>query len=201
MQLCCISLAPCSPYLGSMIRILKCAVIVGMWVACGAKAHEAHVHGMAKLEVVQDDSVLTVHLESPLANFFGFERAPRTSKERDAVQRGMERLRDGDAIFVTSPAAGCRLKSVAFDFGALTPAFTAAAGQHSSLASTAPPGNEHADLDAEYTFNCKTPEALHQMDVKLFEVFPGLGRINVQLVTPKSQAGGNLTRGSSRLSW
>lgn len=184
-----------------MIRIPKYAAIVAVFVACGAKAHEAHVHGIAQLEVALEDFALTVHLESPLANFFGFERAPRTSKEKDAVRQGMERLRDGDAMFVTSPAAGCRLQAVAFDFGALTPAFTAAAGGPSSSVSTAPPGNEHADLDAEYTFSCKAPAALRQIDVKLFEVFPGLTRINVQLVTPKSQAGGNLTRANSRLSW
>ena len=140
-----------------------------------------------------------MRLESPLANLFGFERAPRTPAERTAVQQGLARLRDGDAMFVMSPAAGCRLQSVKLDFGALTPAFETVDGKSAPPPAAATDG--HADLDADYTFHCKAPEALRQIDVALFDPFPGIQRVGVQLVTPKSQAGATLTRANRRLSW
>lgn len=166
-----------------------------------ANAHEAHVHGAAKLEVAQEGPSLTVHLESPLINLFGFERAPRSAAERAVVQQAVARLRDGEAIFMMSPPAGCRLESVQLDFGALTPAFTAASESAAKALPASDSGGEHADLDADYSFGCKTPAALHQIDVRLFEAFPGVMRVAVQLVTPKAQAGTTLTRDNSKLSW
>ena len=113
--------------------------------------------------MAQEGSVLVVHLEAPLTNLVGFERAPRSAAEKAVAQQAMARLRDGEAIFVTSPAAGCHLESVQLDFGALTPAFTAASDSAAKASPGATPGGEHADLDADYTFRCTAPAALHQI--------------------------------------
>lgn len=179
------------------------AALAALLMMAGAGAHEAHVHGAAKLDVVQDGAVLTVHLASPLMNLFGFEHAPHGAAEQAAAQQGMARLRDGEKLFVASPAAGCRLESVRFDFGSLNRAFMPA-GDGTAVAAVAPQAaarDEHADLDADYTFRCKAASALRQIDVKLFDAFPALQRAAVQLVTPAKQAGATLTRAGYRLAW
>ncbi|WP_420995037.1 DUF2796 domain-containing protein [Cupriavidus sp. 30B13] len=179
------------------------AALAAFLLAAGAGAHEAHVHGAARLDVVQDGAVLTVHLESPLMNLFGFEHAPRSAAEQAAAQQAMARLRDGGGLFVTPPAAGCRLESVQFDFGPLNRAFMPAGGSAPGpmQAAQAASGGEHADLDADYTFRCKAAAGLRQLDVKLFDAFPALQRATVQLVTPARQAGATLTRAGYRLTW
>ncbi|MGT2455518.1 ZrgA family zinc uptake protein [Cupriavidus basilensis] len=87
----------------------------------------------------------------PLENLFGFERALRSAAEKAVAQQAMARLRDGEAIFVTSPAAGCHLESVRLDFGA-TPAFTAASDSAAKASPGATLGGNHADLNADYKF-------------------------------------------------
>src|SRR5687768_2134293 len=78
-------------------------------VAC---AGEAHVHGHGSLDVAVDANLLTLRLESPLDSFVGFERAPRSEKERAAIRRMAQALR-AESAFVPSTAAKCRLKDVA----------------------------------------------------------------------------------------
>ena len=59
-----------------------------------AMAHEpgAHVHGVATLQVTQDQDTLSIDLDSPLDNLLGFEHAPRTDKQKQAVQQMIENL-------------------------------------------------------------------------------------------------------------
>ncbi|MEB0165056.1 DUF2796 domain-containing protein, partial [Glaciimonas sp. CA11.2] len=38
-----------------------------------AIAHEAHVHGVGKLDVAIDGAQITLHLDTPLINLLGFE--------------------------------------------------------------------------------------------------------------------------------
>jgi choline dehydrogenase-like flavoprotein len=75
-------------------------------------AHDAHVHGLAALDLAIKGKQLSVHLDSPLANFIGFEHPPGTDAERQLVVDADARLRDGARLFVASAAARCTLTAV-----------------------------------------------------------------------------------------
>lgn len=193
-----------SARLPALFRPTTCAPAVAaltLTLAPVAHAHDAHVHGAARLDVVMDGSTLTAHFASPLANVLGFEHAPRAPAEIASARRAIARLRDGPAMLATSPAAGCVLNSVRLDFGALSPAFDRLDGTPAPASSAATAGDGHADLDAEYVFQCRAPAALRQIDVRLFGAFPALRRIDVQQVTPGRQARHVLTPEKARLSW
>ena len=164
-----------------------------------AIAHEAHVHGVGKLDVAIDGAQLTLHLDTPLANLLGFEHAAKSPKDRQAAQKMARQLRDGRKVFVTTPAAECKPTSIKLVSAAINPLLLgelpAPATANASIKSA------HADLAADYVFQCAKPEKLESIDVTLFSQFKGFKKIDVQMVTPKKQLAATLTPAVFRLSW
>src|SRR5438046_9171683 len=83
MQHCCTS-AAINNMKGLMKRVLfGCATGA---LLCTALAHEAHVHGVGKLDVAIDGSQVILHLDTPLANLLGFAHAATSTKDREATR-------------------------------------------------------------------------------------------------------------------
>lgn len=153
-----------------------------------ARAAEAHVHGQARLAVAIDGGTLTLLLASPADSLTGFEHSPRTAQEHAAVAAMRQHLERADALFQPSPAAACRLSGVTLV---------------SPLLGDAPePGHAgHADLDGTFVFRCAHPERLNDLDVRLFERFPRLKRLNVEIAGPNGQKALQLRAGQTRAVW
>jgi hypothetical protein len=156
--------------------------------AHGHREHDPHVHGVAELNVVVDADSLLVELNTPAANLVGFEHPPQTDAQRNAVAEARRTLEDGAALFVPSASAECVQIShlVTLDLGS--------ADDHDHAHD-----DVHADAHGEWAFTCAKPASLSQLDVKLFERFPGKEQLRVQLVTPSGQRGVELTPGRHRL--
>lgn len=150
--------------------------------------HHAHVHGVAKLEVAVDGGNLSLHLETPLDGVLGFEHAPRNDKERAAANQMRKKLADAGKLFAPTTAAQCTLKSVQIDAAALD-------------AKPATGNAEHADLNADFLFTCAQPAKLTGMDVRLFQAFPNMRRIDAQVVSAKGQKATRLSSKMRFLSW
>lgn len=145
----------------------------------------AHVHGEARLEIAIDGNILAIHFESPLEGLLGFERAPRTAAERQAVQTMKVRLEAPDMLFSLPPEAACTAKPPQLD----SPVFAdkAAAG--------------HLDLDADYSWQCGKPSALRGIGTRLFVEFPRFKRIKVEFVGPSGQKSGHMTPNQASYTW
>ena len=61
--------------------------VLALAAALAAPGAWAHTHGEAQIDVVLEDTQLSLYLHSPLEVFLGFERAPRTAAEKNAVQQ------------------------------------------------------------------------------------------------------------------
>lgn len=59
----------------------------------------------------------------------------------------------------------------------------------------------HAELEAAWQFRCARPQALRGIEVRLFQVFPDLQRIDAAVAAPGGQSGARLSPGSTRLAW
>ena len=151
----------------------------------------AHVHGVAKLEVAVDGGNLSLRLESPLEGLLGFEHAPRNDQERATVVEMRKKLADAGKLFAPTTAAQCTLKSV--QVAAPTLDAKPAASQNTAA--------KHADLDADFLFNCAQPAKLTGLDVRLFQAFPNMRRIEAQVVTAKGQKATRLSAKMRFLSW
>jgi len=156
-----------------------------------ALAHEAHVHGVGKLDVALDGNTLSLHLDSPLVNLIGFEHAANSPKDKQAAQAMARTLRNAAAVFVTTPSAECKLSSVQLDSAAIAPDLLG--GAKASKPAAHDDHDGHADMDADFSFQCAHPERLQRIEVKLFDAFKGFNSIDVQLVTAKRQGAAKLT--------
>ncbi len=163
-----------------------------------ANAHEAHVHGVGTLDVAIDGAQLNLHLDSPLMNLLGFEHPANSEKDQLAAKKMAQQLRDAGNIFLTTTDAQCKLASVKLESAALTPALL---GEPVSTKKSIAAPSEHADMNADFIFQCAHPERLKTIDVKLFSMFQGFQKINVQMVTPKKQLAATLTPSAFRISW
>lgn len=147
-----------------------------------AAAQHAHEHGQLRLSIAVDGEQLSIALEAPLDSLVGFERAPRTDAERRSAAAALARLRDASALFTPDAAARCTAQPVDLDAGLLAPGAAAA------------PPQEHADLEANYSFRCTQPAQLRALQTTLLDAFPRAARINVQVAGPRGQRKATLQR-------
>lgn len=182
------------------VLAMQVLAVFALSIAPGhALAQHSHSHGVGKLNIAIDGANLTLRLELPLEDLVGFERAPRDDKERETIRRAADSLRRADALFVPTAAAGCTLAAVQLASPILAPELLGDA------AAPKPPANAktggHAELTADVAFRCSAPAALKGIEVKLFDAFKRVKRLNVQRVGPTSQKSGRLTPSTRRLEW
>ena len=129
-------------------------------------------------------------LDAPADSLLGFEHAPRTPREREAAVQVKRSLEATAALFRPAATAGCtpvqaRIRSPLFDAAP-------AAGSRS---------DGHADIEAEYTFRCSTPARLRELRVDLFDAFPRLQRLQVEVAAPGGQTAARLTPRQRVVRW
>jgi hypothetical protein len=158
-----------------------------------ASAHElgAHVHGIATLQVAVDEKTVTLDFSSPLDNLLGFEHLPRDDKQKAAVKSMAESLNKAELLFIPTTDAQCTLQSVKLDSLVL----------NSKSTQDKEEAGGHADLDGEFVFTCKQSGKLHDLEVKLFDTFPNLHQIKVEVATLKKQASAKLTPEQRHVNW
>ena len=142
-----------------------------------AWAQHSHVHGQARLDVAIDGPLLTLSFESPLDSLVGFEHRPRTAAQKQAAEAAINRLRDAAALWGADAAAQCSATETTLDVDALQPSATPAAAV----------ATEHAEASARYAFRCAAPDQLKVLTHSLFEAFPRLQRLDVQVAGPRGQ--------------
>ena len=182
-----------------MQRLLIALLVFAPWLAM---AEGPHQHGAARLEVVTDGTTLTVTLDSPLDNLVGFERGPRTAAERSAVQAMATALHGGATLLQPTPAAGCTLRGVALASDVIDPALLAKGAPLASGPGRPPAAGGHADLQATFSFDCRTPAALKGVALGgLFQAFARLRQLDAVVVAPGVQRSFKPTLAKPAIQW
>lgn len=171
-------------------RALTCAAVLGLTLGLGAAAQAAgaHEHGVLRLDIAVEGNRVLLELNSPLDSLLGFERAPRTDAERQKTELALKALRDGAAVFRIDGKAGCTLGKVDLRSAPLQ------LGQAAKVAA-----GDHGDLEGTYEFNCRGGAQAAFLEVGLFDAFPRLKRIELQVATPKGQLKATLRRPATRV--
>lgn len=143
--------------------------------------HDAHVHGVAQLDVLGQGNRVSVSLESPLFNLLGFERTPKTQAEKLLAKRAVSNLRSDNNVQF-NPQAGCKMVDAVLNSAELNPS-----------QGDEPSDDGHAEFWMRWEFECDNPKALEALEVKLFKQFPRFTELRAQLVLDGRQAGARLT--------
>ena len=161
-----------------------------------AKELEAHVHGLATLQVAVDKQTLSLFFSSPLDNVLGFEHKARNQAEVAQVQNMIKQFYKTN-LFLPSNAAQCKLQTVNLESVVIKkkpePASTTQHGHKEDAG--------HADLDAELVYQCNNVKSLRDLQVNLFKSFPNLYQLNVEIVSERGQSAAKLTPNNNQAFW
>ena len=176
-----------------------------------AAAHEAHVHGIAHMNLLVEKQAVEIELVSPLANVLSFEHEPETEGQKQEVRDMAAIMRNAGKLFILPADAQCEVKEVSMSSEVISPELLSAEveiehqGGHEHNEHSHGGGHEeehgHSDLDVDIAFICRNPEKLDGINVGMFKAFPNLHEIEVQMVTPKGQSAAELTPDSAVIRW
>ena len=169
------------------LQLLPAGVAL-LFAAAGACAAGAHEHGVVKLDVAVEGSRVVIEIDSPLDNLLGFEHAPRSDAEREKADAMLKKLRDAAQLFRIDGNAGCTLGAVDLRSAPLQ------LGKKPAAAN-----DTHGDLEGSFEFKCKAGAKAAFLEVGLFDAFPQIKRIDLQVATPKGQMKATLRRPSTRV--
>jgi Protein of unknown function (DUF2796) len=131
-------------------------------------SHQHHQHGKGVLEMGIEGRTLSGTLEMPLEALLGFERAPKTGKERSAQSKLETRLGLIDAWFEINPEAQCTPKSPQTKLDRDAQA-------------------KHSDLLYTFSYSCSNPGALKEIRLLFFKEYPSIKEVKVEVASPKGQ--------------
>ncbi len=145
--------------------------------------HGAHEHGVADLAFAADGQKLVVEFLSPAANIVGFEHAPRTDEQKQALETATTLLKQADVQLTIDERAKCTLSDVTVT----PPAFDDHGHDHDA------DHDSHADFSAAFTYECQAIDQLQSITVNLFESFPAIEKIKAVYLAENVQLGVDLT--------
>lgn len=165
----------------------------------------AHTHGEGRLAIAIEGNRVQMELEAPASDIVGFEHRPRTATQRKTLSEAKDRLAKAAALFVLSPAAGCKLASA--DVEAVGAVAGSAKGQkhadhdHDEADKAgAKPGEKaeehgsHSEIHANYAFDCSDVGKLGTIAFDYFKAFKGADKLDVTVIGPKGQSSFVVTR-------
>jgi hypothetical protein len=154
-------------------------------------AHSAHRHGVAHVDLVQEQGAVELDLQIDGESLVGFERAPVSVDEQVRFENARIALADGASLFEFPATAECQW---------LAGEVRVPHGPDSGKPDEQRSG--HSDWQASYRFHCQNLHALSGIDfTAMFVAFPGISVIQIQLITDTGQSSAELRPGQSRLSW
>ena len=165
-------------------------------VPAAEREHGPHVHGVGQLNVAAEGKVVEVELIAPGADVVGFEHRAENDADKTAVAAAEATLKAGDRLFAFPGEAGCRLgntdiKSMMVEDDDHE--------EEEDAHKDADAHEAHASFHAHYQFLCDSLDRLEHLDVKLFERFPSMRTLQVQVISPRGQGARELTPASPRL--
>ena len=164
----------------------------------GAVSLEAHVHGLSELAIAMEGASLEIQFTSPAMNLVGFEHKARSPKDRSAIEDAGSKLDQHETLFLLS-GGGCDHVETSTDLADLIEnderrddGHKKEHEAHEDRESHAQENN-HSDIVATYKYRCDDIAQLSGITVDLFEVFPGIQKMNALWITPIRQGAVTLT--------
>lgn len=142
-------------------------------VCAQKKPLKAHVHGAATLDVASQNRTLSLDLEIPAADVFGFEHTAKSTSEKKTVDNALRTLREKPLeLFGVATSLGCKVAK-------------AEVSTHAE--------DHHRAVEASYRLECEKPVQGQILKLGLFRTFPQLKSVQVQILSDTDQRGQKVT--------
>lgn len=150
---------------------------------------DSHVHGEATAHITLIDSSLTIELQLPAFNVFGFEHGPENKEEQQVITNRLNYLRESKALIELPPTCNIQKTDVISDLE-----------KHHNNAHQAVPAGRHSDITATYIYLCERDNEEVQLNFIFFNKLSSLNKILVQFVSDHAQETFTVTPARSTIS-
>ncbi|WP_417583165.1 DUF2796 domain-containing protein [Nitrincola sp.] len=160
---------------------------------------DSHVHGMAQLDVVLEGAMLLASLKAPAADLVGFEHIAENEDQIIQVYDLVGRMNLPETFWSLPEAAVCEAEDIHVEHHLLEDEDEQDHDHDHDHEDEQDHHAAHSDVIVDYYYSCEHPEQLEQIRVNLFNTYPSLQELQVQLITPDGQQGLTLNAGQNIL--
>jgi len=142
---------------------------------------DAHEHGSANLDIVIDTDTIQMSFHSPAVNIVGFEYATDDKQQLLLIKQAKDSLSNVNDMFSLVGNVSCQTVKASANW------LTEHEEEHDDHEGheeehDETPSSEHAEFIAEYELTCKQLNNLTAIEVNLFEFFPAIADLDVQMI-------------------
>lgn len=155
------------------------------------KAHKAHDHGKAVLNIVTSGTQATLQFEVPSQSIYGFEHVAKTSTDiakRDAAIAHLQTKFSEMVVFEAK--LGCNMTPVKIEPFVTEESHSTSKGKAQEKHAS----GEHGEVRAEFTATCKGQLAGSQLTFAFTKIFPAIQRIKIQVIGELKQSGAEISK-------
>ena len=194
------------------LLIVLCSIFIANVYA---QSLDAHVHGIASMDIAIIDKDLQIDIDSPAYNFLGFEHEPENKKEEAIYKKSLSTL---EKIDFGIKNAKCKIKNIEVH-SALEDEDHDKHDEHGDEEKHEEHGHDddheehghdedhddheeegHFEIQAHYSYICKNVQDIALIDMKeLFTKFNSLEKIEVQWINNKKQGSASLNNKKTKV--
>ena len=168
-------------------------------LSTGVAAQDAHEHGHARINIIIEGSVVEMEFVSPAVNILGFEHSASTEDEHKTVAEAEKILLSKELpLFAFTPEAACLPIQISLEAPESAELLEEESHQHDHHDHAS---ETHNDIHLHYVYSCNQPDKLSGMNTQLFNQFPSLHELDVQLLTSEKQISKHLDKHHSDLAF
>jgi hypothetical protein len=182
------------------IKVVLVGLTIGMLCAVARAAEkrhsEAHVHGVAEINIAVEGSKADVEFHAPAESVMGFEHEARSEsdkKKRDAVLRTLQTKMNQMVLF--DPKLSCKFSEAKTT---VVEAKEERSKEPPGKTAQEPKGQkkagEHREVRATSSVTCEKPLAGSRVTFGVTKVFPEIHEIKVQVLSDTKQTGATIKK-------
>jgi hypothetical protein len=175
------------------VSLVSVSLLVASEGAAAEKRQaEAHVHGVAEINIAVEEKKVVVEFRTPKEGVMGFEHEAKSDAEkrkRDAVLKLINDKFPEMVILERKP--GCR-----FDGGkvAVVRSGPDAAGDKRQGHGDHEKSGEHREVRAKFSFECQSDPAGSRVRFAITKLFPEIQELKVQVLSAVKQSGATIRK-------
>jgi hypothetical protein len=160
--------------------------------AAEKRGHDAHVHGVAEINIAVEGTKATVEFRAPAESVMGFEHEAKSESDKKKRDAALEQLRaTGGQMVVFDPKLGCKssdMKTAIVE--AKGDSTKAQAGKQKDQKKS----GEHREVHGTFSVACDKPLARSRVRFGVHKIFREIHEIKVQVLGDSGQSGATIKK-------
>lgn len=181
----------CKTRLISTLGVWLLMFSFGVGVAAEKRRHDAHVHGLAEINIAVEGTKATVEFRAPAESVMGFEHEAKSESDRKKRDAALEQLRTKrDQMVLFDAKLGCKSSDVKTAIVEQKEEAQSAKDAHKDQKKS----GEHREIRGTFSVACDKPLAGSRVKFGVSKVFRDIQEIKVQVVGDSGQSGATIKR-------